>query len=224
MNLEQLKGKTLEGETFDQLKAFVDEIAAKRDAAVAEIATTRKGLREENARLKAIRDTLFEKLGIDEDADLDTMPEVKGQAEAAKQFEQRIKRLEREKAEAIQKGEEIEGKYKGSRLDAALAKAISAHEFIDSELVASHIGSRVQWEDDQIMVKDGDKLMTLEDGVKMLAQTKPHLLKAAGARGSGHPPGAGGAGHGMKTMTRAEFDALPPAARVEAAKSGVQLT
>lgn len=222
MNLEPLKEK-LGDETFAKLEAYVSEIVGKRDAAVAEIATTRKGLRAENEKLKALRDTLFEKLGIDEDADLDNLPAINGQAEAAKQFESRIKRLEREKAEAEQRASEIEGKYKGSRMDAALAKALSAHDFIDTDLVASYIGNRVQWEDDQIMVKDGDKLMPLEDGVKLIAKTKPHLLKAQGRAGSGSATGAGSSG-GKQTMTRTEFDALEPAARLEAAKAGVQLT
>lgn len=220
-DLGTLKEK-LDGETLSRLEEYVLFLKGKNDSLVQEISTTRKGLRDENAKLKAIKETLFEKLGLDDDADLDALPEVKGQAEAAKQFEQRIKRLEREKLEAQQKAGEIEGKYKSSRLEAALSKAIAAHEFIDADLVASHFSNRATWDEDQIMVKDGDKLTTLEDSVKAFAATKPHLLKSTGARGSGHPPGAGSSGG--KTMTRAEFEALTPQSRVEAAKSGVTLS
>jgi uncharacterized protein (UPF0335 family) len=221
MNLDALKEK-LGDETFGQLKTYVDDLTGQRDAARQESIDGRKKMKAELEQLRQTKATLFEKLGLDDDADLETLPEVKGQAEAAKQFEQRIKRLEREKADAMQRAGEIEGKYKGSRLDAALAKAISAHEFIDSDLVASHIASRATWEDDQILFRDGDKLMPLEDGVKAFAATKPHLLKATGARGSGHPPGAGSAG--KISMTRNEFDALDPAARMAAVKEGVSIS
>lgn len=222
MNLDALKEK-LGDETFAQLKKHVDDLAEARDAARAESIDGRKKMKAELEQLRATKAALFEKLGLDDDADINDLPEVKGQAEATKQFEAKLKRLEREKAEALQKATDIEGKYKGSRLDAALAKALSGHEFIDNDLMASHIASQVVWEDDQIMFKAGDKLMPLEDGVKAMAQTKPHLLKAQGRSGSGQAPGAGSAG-GSKTMSRADFEALSPAAKVEAAKSGVQLT
>ena len=220
-DLGTLKEK-LDGETLSRLEEYVMFLKGKNDSLVQEISTTRKGLREENARLKAIKETLFEKLGLDDDADLDTLPEVKGQAEAAKQFEQRIKRLEREKAEALAKAGEIEGKWKSSRLEAALAKAVSAHEFVDNDLVSRYISADVQWEDDQIMVRAGDKLMPLEDGVKLIAQTKPHLLKAQGRAGSGSATGAGSSG-GKTQITRAELEAMSPQQRLEAAKSGAQI-
>lgn len=222
MDLEPLKAK-LGDETFAKLKEYVDDLSGQRDAARQESIDGRKKMKAELEQLRGVKASLFEKLGLDDDTDLDSLPEVKGQAEAAKQFEQRIKRLEREKADALAKAGEVEGKWKSSRLDAALSNALSAHEFIDRDLVASYIGSQVQWEDDQIMVRAGDKLLPLDDGVKLVAQTKPHLLKAQGARGSGTPPGAGSSG-GNKTMTAAEFQALPPAQRMEAAKSGIQVT
>lgn len=223
MNLESLKEK-LGDETFAQLKTYVDDITGQRDAARAESIDGRKKLKTEVETLRAVKATLFEKLGLDEDADVNDLPEVKGQAEAQKQFEQRVKKLERDLAAATAAKGEVEGKYRGSRLDAALGRALSAHDFIDAELVSNYIGGKVQWEDDQPMVKEGDKLLSLEDGVKLIAQTKPHLLKAKGQGGSGHPPGGAGSGQGQQsTMTRAEFEALSPAMRVEKAKAGVQL-
>ena len=223
MNLELLKDK-LGDETFAALKSYVDEIIGKRDAAVVEISTTRKNLRAENEKLKAIKDTLFEKLGLDDDADLDTLPEVKGQAEAAKQFEARLKKLEREKAEALAKAGEAEGRYKGSRLDAELAKVIAAHDFTEPDVIGELFRSKAQWEDDQIYVKEGERMVPLTDAVTNFANTKTTLIKARGRTGSGTPPGAGSAGGKQSTMSRADFEALPPAAKVEAAKSGVQLT
>ena len=222
MNLETLKGKTLDDETFAKLHAYVEDLTGARDAAKQESIEGRKKLKAEVEQLRAVKATLFEKLGIDEDVDLDAL-EVKGQAEAAKQFETKLKRLEREKADALAKAGEIEGKWKSSRLDAALEKALSSHEFIDRDLVASFIAKQVQWEDDQVLVKAGDKLVPLEDGVKHFAQTKPHLLKAqGGAKGSGTPPGAGSGGGNR--MTSAEFENLRPAERAKAMASGISIT
>lgn len=193
MNLDDLKDK-LDSETLGKLKAHIDELVAQRDAARAESIDGRKKMKAELEQLRAVKAKLFEKLGIDDDADLDSLPEVKGQAEAVKQFEQRIKRLEREREEALKKAADIENKWRASRLDADLAKVLSAYDFIDSDLVASYISARVVWEDDQLLMKEGDRLMPLEDGVKALVQTKPHLLKAQGRQGSGQPPAAGSGG------------------------------
>ncbi len=52
---------------------------------------------------------------------------------------------------------------------------------------------------------------------------KESILKGTGASGGGAQGGAGGAGGG-KTMSRAQFDAAPPAARAEFAKTGGTVT
>jgi hypothetical protein len=192
MNLEQLKDK-LGDEKFAELKAYVDDLSGQRDAARQESIAGRKKLKEEVETLRGIKTKLFEKLALDDDADLDSLPDGKGHAEAVKQFETKLKRLEREKAEALAQKGEIEGKYRGSRLDAALEKSLSGFEWIDRDIASLLIKNVVVWEDDQIMIKgDGTKVMTLEDGVKTLASTKPHLLKAKGAGGSGHGTNARG--------------------------------
>lgn len=82
----------------------------------------------------------------------------------------------------------------------------------------------MQWEGDEIFFKSDDgKLIPVKDGVAGIAKTRPELLKPTGTGGAGvRQANAGGAGG--KTMTRAEFEALPPAQRVEQAKAGVQLT
>ncbi len=221
MNLDALKDK-LGDETFAELKKYVEDLTGQRDAARQESVDGRKKLKAEVEQLRAVKAQLFEKLGIDDDADIDTLPEIKGQAEAVKQVEAKLKRLEREKAEALTRADEVDAKWRSSRLDAALSKALAEHEFIDRDLVGSFVANGVQFEDDQIMYKAGEKLVPLEEGVKLLAQTKPSWLKATGARGSGHTPGAGSAG-GARTLSRAEFEALTPAAKVEAAKAGVQI-
>lgn len=221
MDLEKLKDRL--GDDYAALKAHVDDLTGQRDAARRESIDGRKSLKEQVATLTAARQRAFEKLGIENDEELETIPDAKGQAEAVKQFESRLKRAERERAEALTRTQEVEGKWRSSRLDAALTRAMAAHEFIDADLVSAHLSQQVQWDGDELYIKGSDgSLMPLAEGVKAFATTKPHLLKAQGARGSGHPTGAGSGG--KATMTRGEFEALDPAARMKAAKEGVSLT
>jgi hypothetical protein len=71
---------------------------------------------------------------------------------------------------------------------------------------------------------DDGKLIPPKDGVAGIAKTRPELLKPTGTGGAGVRQSNAGSGDGQKTMSRAAFEALAPAQRVEAAKSGVQLT
>ena len=223
MNLETIKAKLTEGE-FKALSDHVADLTGQRDAARQESIDGRKKLRTEVETLRGIKTKLFEKLGLDDDADLDNLPEPKGQAEAVKQVEAKLKRLERDLADAIKAKGEVESKFQTSRRDAALAKALSAHEFIDSDLVGNYAASRIRFEGDSLLfeIEDG-KLVPIEDGIKHLAAVKPHLLKAKGAGGSGHVPGAGGANGKQTQITRAELEAMNPAQRLEVAKAGTQI-
>ena len=166
----------------------------------------------------------MEKLGVDSADDLDTLPDAKGQGEALKQFETKLKRAERERDEARQAAETASGKYRGSLQRAAVAEALGGHEFVARDVVETYIGQRLVWEGEDLMFKtDAGSLVSVKDGVAGVAKARPELLKPSGTGGAGvRQPNAGGGGD--KTMTRAAFEALDPAARVDAAKAGVQLT
>lgn len=194
MNLENLKGKLSEAE-FSQLADHVADLTGQRDAARQESIDGRKKLKAEVESLRGVKAKLYEKLGLDDDADLDTLPEAKGQADAMKQVEAKLKRLERDLADAVKARTDTENKFKSSRRDAELAKALSGHEFIDSDLVGSFAAGRIRFEGEDIFFEaDDGKLVSIADGIAGIASTKPHLLKAKGAGGSGHVPGAGGTG------------------------------
>lgn len=223
MDLETLK-EALGDEKFAALKTYVDDLTGQRDAARNESITGRKGLREKLTKLEADQAALLEKLGLDSLDDLANMPDAKGAAEAAKQFEAKTKRLERELAETRQAREQAEGKYKGTLQRAAVAEALGGHEFIARDIVESFIGARLVWEGDDLLFKSDDgRLMPIKDGVAGIAKTRPELLKPTGSGGAGVRQGNAGGNAGAKTMTRAEFEAMPPAAKVEAAKAGVTL-
>jgi hypothetical protein len=90
-------------------------------------------------------------------------------------------------------------------LDAALEKALSEHDWIDRDVAALLARAGVAWEEDRILYQAGDRAVPLADGVKLIAQTKPHLLKSAGAGGSGYKPGAGSAGGKPQAPQRKDF-------------------
>jgi hypothetical protein len=223
MNLDDLK-EALGDEKFSALKTYVDDLTGQRDQARNESITGRKGMKEKLAKLEADQAALLEKLGLDSLDDLDGLPDAKGAAEAAKQYEAKLKRLERENQTLKQTADEVSGKYRTSLQRAAIADALGGHEFIARDVVETFVSNRLSWEGDDLLFKTDDgKLIPVKDGVAGIAKTRPELLKPTGTGGAGVRSTNAGSTGGAKTMTRAEFDAMPPAQRVEAAKTGVQL-
>jgi hypothetical protein len=223
MNLDDLK-EALGDEKFSALKTYVDDLTGQRDQARNESITGRKGMKEKLAKLEADQAALLEKLGLDSLDDLDGLPDAKGAAEAAKQYEAKLKRLERENQTLRQTADEVSGKYRTSLQRAAIADALGGHEFIARDVVETFVSNRLSWEGDDLLFKTDDgKLIPVKDGVAGIAKTRPELLKPTGTGGAGVRSTNAGSSGGAKTMTRAEFDAMPPAQRVEAAKTGVQL-
>lgn len=224
MDLNQFK-EAIGDEKFTALKSYVDDLAGQRDAARNESIAGRKQLKTDLAAAQALAQKALEKLGVDGPDDLDSLPDAKGQAEALKQLDTRIKRAERERDDAKKSAEEATGKFRGSLTKAALAEALAGHEFVARDIVETYVAQRLTWEGEDLLYKaDDGKLIPVKDGVTAFAKTRPELLKPQGTGGSGVRQSNAGSGGGSKTMTRAEFDALPPANRMAAAKDGVQLT
>ena len=207
MQLESLKEPL--GERFAELEQYVNDLIGQRDAARKESQKALEGSKALKAKmesLESVKVRLFEKLGLDDGTDLDALPDAKGQAEAVKQFETRVKRLETElkaKAEALTA---LDAKYRATRLDAELGKTLGGHEFIDREVVEDYLRRRVDWNEDQAMYRtDKGDLVPLADGVTHLTTTKPHLLKQPGARGSGYNPN-GRAGEVKNPWAKGSFN------------------
>lgn len=222
MDLAPLKEK-IGDETFAELETFVTDLQGQRDQARNESISGRKGLKEQVATLTTQQSDLLEKLGIESLDDLDDL-DVKGSADAAKQYEAKLKRMERERDAAVQSRDEVNGKYLDSKKTSVLAEALGAHEFVAKDVVSTFIGNRLVWEGEELLFKQDDgNLVSVKDGVSAVAKSRPELLKPTGAGGAGvRSTNAGGDG-GQISMTRAEFEALPPAKQMEAAKSGVTL-
>lgn len=223
MDISKLKDAIGE-DSFRELETYVSDLTNQRDEARNESINGRKTLKEKVSTLENERAQLLEKLGIDSFDEIDELTEAKGQADAAKQFEAKNKRLERELAEAREALEASNTKFMDSQRTIRLGEALGKHEWLAPDVVESYLSPRLQWEGDELLYKNGDgKLVSVADGVSELAKSRPELLKPAGSRGAGvGSRGAGGA-DSTKQMSRADFEALPPEKRVELSKAGVQL-
>lgn len=229
LNLDKWKGKPLEGETLTELAAAIQaETEALEARATGAEEKARKAAKESiegRKTLKARHDRMAELLGVEPDADLDSLPDPKGQAEAAKQFEAKLKRVERELADERKAHGDLQGRYKAERRERAISEQIAKHPVADPDVARAVIVARLREEGDDLLIEDGGKLHPLDAGVAAIFKTKPLLLKSQGTdvgQGSGFRGNASANG-ATKTMTRAEWDAASPVDRMAHAKSGGQV-
>lgn len=222
MDISKLKDK-LGDETFAELERHIGDLTGQRDTARTESINGRKKLRDDLSAAQALAARAMEKLGVDSADDLDTLPDAKGQGEALKQFETKLKRAERERDEARQAAETASGKYRGGLQRAAVAEALGGHEFVARDVVETYIGQRLVWEGEDLMFKtDAGSLVSVKDGVAGVAKARPELLKPSGTGGAGVRQG--NAGGGAKTMPEAEFNAKPPQEQSRLMADGYTLT
>ncbi len=199
MDISKLKDK-LDDATFAELSTHVETLTGQRDEARRESIEGRKGIKAKLEQAEGANQRLMEKLGIDSIDDLDALPDAKGAADTAKQYETRIKRLERELSDAVKAKDEIGGMFRDSRQRAAIAEALGGHEFLARDVVETYIGQRLTWEGDDLLFKTDDgKLIPVADGVSGFAKSRPELLKPTGAGGSGYRGGSARGGSGQQS-------------------------
>ena len=222
MDIAKLKDK-LGDETFAELQGYVADLVGQRDAARTESINGRKGKDQKIAERDARIAELEEWAGIEPGADLSTLPAPKGQVEAVRQYEAKLKRATQERDEARKAADEAAGKYRKSLQQAAVAKALGGHEFVARDVVETWVDQRLTWEGDDLLFKTDDgKLVSVADGVAGIAKSRPELLKAAGTGGAGVRQA--NAGSGGKSMTEAEFNAKSPREQAQLMASGYTLT
>lgn len=206
MNLDELKGKTVDDKLLADIKAHVEDLTGQRDAARAESINGRKTLKVKAEAAEANLAKALEKLGLDSADEIDGLPDAKGQADAAKQLEAKLKTAQRQIESLTAERDQIQAQARDAQLSADLSAAVGKHSFVDNEIVGNYLRSRVEWVDGKPMFKD-DKggMVPLEEGAAYIAKTKPHLVKSSGAAGSGHTP-AGGAGAQKNPWSKATFN------------------
>jgi hypothetical protein len=219
-DLDTLKDK-LDGETLAALGASFGELDGK-------LKTLRKKADSETERAGALaqaQSKVFEKLGIESLDDLDNLPDpkaAKGNDDALKQFEIKLKRLERDRDDAIKSKETLITQMTQARKQAAITQAIAAGGFQDTESAELLLSRSIEQLDDEFVFKTKDgRHLSLGDGAKLIATEKPHLVKVSQATGSGFRDSGG---NPAKTMPRAAFNALKPAERAKAMAEGFTVT
>lgn len=222
MELEALKEK-LGDETFSELETYVNDLVGQRDQARNESINGRKGLKAQLATLEDQQSELLEKLGIESFEGIDDVL-TQGAAEASKQFEAKVKRLERNLQEVEKSRDGTESKYRNSLKEIALSKAFKGHEFVAEDVVSTFVNDRLTWEGDDLLFKSDDgNLVSVKDGVASFAKSRPELLKPQGTGGAGVRSSNARGSDDQLNMSRAEFEALSPDKQMEAAKGGVVL-
>lgn len=226
MNLDAYKDK-IDSETLQALSA---DLAKHTDALEA------RALKAEDKARKAAQESIdgrkgkdallakaLEKLGIDSPDELDNLPDAKGQAEAIKQYEIKLKRAERERDEAKQSATEVTGRYQAEKRERAIADQLARHPFADPDVARAVISQSLKQDGDELFFISADGLQVpLADGVAGLVKAKPVLLKPAdnGGSGSGFKGAQGGKPGGNKTMSAQDFAALSPKDRAKAVSEG----
>ena len=202
-DLDTLKDK-LPGEMLDKLRAHVDDLSTRAETAEEKSRKAAKESIDGRKTLKATLDKAMAKLGVETAEELDALPDGKGAGEATKQLDAQIKKLTRERDEALQASEKATGELKTTRRESALSQAIEGQRFRD----------------------DDGKLAKADDFTSWIAKTRPDYVEPQGAAGGGSGfkgTGAGAGGSGAKTKTRAEWDSMDHSARASFAKEGGQV-
>lgn len=229
LTVEAVSGYTLEN--VDGLKSALSKERGAKEAAERK-AEAFKDM--DPAKVKANLDRLAELEKLDPAKEADKLAEAKAQAkieQMAKQHGEALTAAEA-KAEKLMKG--LQGRTRDAAINAALAKA----EVINPEGVrlklSQHIRLKDTGNDDspfdvEVVGADGNPLVDskgsslgLDAFVDTLRADPAWAVnfKPAGKTGSGARPGEGGS----KTMSRSQFEGLPPASRMEVIQAGTKIT
>lgn len=208
MDIEKLKD-VLGDDVHAELIQHVNELTAQRDAARKESIQHRTGLKSKvqeleakNHELTRAQEEMLERLGVDS---IDQLKELdpKGQADAVRQYEAKLKRLESQLNEKTAAYDALNNNYRQSKLSAALRKAMAEHEWIDQDIVESFVNKHLVYEDDQVLYRATDNVVIpLNEGMQILAKEKPHLLKTTASGGSGY---RGASNNGSTALTGNPF-------------------
>ena len=206
MNLEDLKGKTIDDAALADLTAHFAGLSARADAAEGKARTAQAESISGRKGKDALISKLMEKLGIDSPDDIDGMPDARGQAEASKQMEVKLKKMERERLDAVTALNEVQGKYSADKTALAIDRALSAHQCVDMDDARAIFSGRIKSEGDDLLFDSGDgKLVNLGDGAAWLAKTKTYMVKAPTATGSGFKQGSGQSQAATPTLSTADI-------------------
>lgn len=182
-----------------------------------------EGITDPAAALKAL--TTVKNLDDKKLVDAGEVERVKAEA---------IKSLQAQFEPIVKERDTLKGELYGEKIGGAFARSkfISDKVAIPADLMQASFGKHFGIEGGKVVAKDanGNQLFSrtrhgepadFEEALEILVDSYPHktsILKGSNASGSGAQGGGGQGGGGKKTMTRAQFDALEPAAKAAAVK------
>jgi len=205
-DLDSLKDK-LPGEMLEKLRSHVDELTSRAESAEDKARKAAAESISNRKTLKAERDAAFEKLGVDTMDELQALPDAKGQAEAARQHEAKLKKLERENADLTSANQALTGEVKGFKRDAALGAALDGLKFKNGADVRVLMSQRIVEDGDELRFKTDDgKLVPLKDGAAWFAKTRPEYVEAQGGGGGGGGFKGAGAGGDKNPFLRSTWN------------------
>lgn len=229
LSVDAVSGYALEN--VDGLKSALSKERGAKEAAEKRIEAFKD---YDPAKLKTDLEELTKLKALDPAKEADKLAEAKAQAK----IDQIVKASDEKTAAAEARAEKamkgLQTRTREAAINAALAKA----EVLNAEAIRLKLSQHIRLkdtgnEDDPFSVEvigiDGNPLVDSKGGSLGLDAFVDTLradpswatsFKPAGKPGSGARPGEGGA----KTMTRAQFDELDPAARSETVKAGVKIT
>ncbi|WP_089177140.1 hypothetical protein [Bosea sp. AS-1] len=209
--------------------ALEKERKAARDHEKTAKAYRELGLSPEEIKALAEERTKREREAAEKSGDFD---KILGQHRSAWENEKKTLEQELNAAKASERRAIID-----TNVMTALSKAGATEEGID--LLPDRLANRIKFETEdgvrvvKIMAADGETpmagsgksgLATFDDLVKEAISKWPSLFKASGAGGGGKLPNSGAGGAGSKSMSLADFNALPPKERAARMAQGLQIT
>lgn len=208
-DLDSLKDK-LDGAMLDKLRAHVDELSTRAETAEDKARKAAKESIDGRKTLKAERDAAFERLGVSTLEELEALPEAKGQAEAAKQLEAKLKKAEKERDEALAASAEATTKFKGLSREQQMRAATDGLDFKNLGDVLVLAERRIVEEGDELLfTTDEGKKVPLKDGFAWFAKTRPDYVKPSGDGDGGSGFKGAKPGGGGKPATKPERKDYP---------------
>lgn len=151
--------------------------------------------------------------------------------EVEKVKDEAIKSVRAEFEPVVAKAKDLESQLYNERIGGAFARSkfVTEKLAIPADMVQAAFGARFNIENGKVVATDSNgnavfsrtkhgELADFDEALEILVDSYPgkaSILKGSGASGGGANNGGSGAG-GKKTMTRAQFDALDPAAKAAA--------
>ncbi|KLQ00661.1 DUF6651 domain-containing protein [Enterobacter roggenkampii] len=150
-----------------------------------------------------------------------------------------IKAIEEKYAPIVQERDSLQAALVNEKVGGSFLRSpfITEKMAIPADMVQARFGDAFKLEGDQVVAydKQGNKLFSrsnpgevagFDEALEILIDSYPykdHILKGSNASGSG-AKGGQGSGNSQTSISRAQFEALPPAKQMEQIKGGVTIT